>query len=78
MDLFQQALHLSPDGAIQYEGEGKKGMKHLEKTQVCRAMKDGVMKFDDTATEDFMGMNASEHLKHAPQRSEGHAAATQD
>ncbi len=41
---------------------------------------DAVMKFDDTATEDFIRMTTSEHLKHAPQRSGGggHAAVNQD
>lgn len=38
------------------------------------------LNFDDTATEDFIRMTDSDHLKHVPQRSGrgGHAAVTQD
>ncbi len=39
---------------------------------------DAVMKFDDTAKVEFIRMTASEHLKHALQRSGGHAAVTQN
>ncbi|KAA0701740.1 hypothetical protein E1301_Tti023104 [Triplophysa tibetana] len=60
------------------KGKGKNGKKSLEKTNIYRAITHGVMKFDVTATEDFIRVNISEHLKHAPQRSGGQTAVTQN
>ncbi|XP_077394040.1 uncharacterized protein LOC144031129 isoform X2 [Festucalex cinctus] len=53
------------------KGKGKKGKKPLEKTHVYKAIQDGVMKFDATATEGYIRHCASQHLKHAPQRQGG-------
>lgn len=58
------------------KGKGKKDKKPLEKTHVYKAIQDGVMKFDSTATEGSIRLCASEHLKHAPQRRGGGGRAT--
>ncbi|KAG5263912.1 hypothetical protein AALO_G00270010 [Alosa alosa] len=49
------------------KGKGKKGKHPLEGTKVYRAIQEGLMKFDPTATEENIKANVSEHLKHAPQ-----------
>ncbi|KAL2098953.1 hypothetical protein ACEWY4_005433 [Coilia grayii] len=62
------------------KGKGKKAKRPLEKTRVYKAIQDGVMIFDSTASEDFIRLCASDHLKHAPQRrgGGGHATIPQD
>ncbi|MEQ2277818.1 hypothetical protein XENORESO_008193 [Xenotaenia resolanae] len=60
------------------KGKGKQGKRSLEKTKVYGAIKDGIMNGDEAATEDIIRIHAAEHLKHAPQRSGGHKAITQD
>ncbi|KAG9267456.1 hypothetical protein AMEX_G18296 [Astyanax mexicanus] len=72
--LFTNALMAN----FNMKGKGKKSKKPLERTKVYRAIQDGVMKCDGTATEDFIRMCTSEHLKHAPQRHGGHTAVSQD
>ncbi|XDV19183.1 hypothetical protein PO909_024718 [Leuciscus waleckii] len=53
------------------KGRGQKGKRPFGNTKIYRALQDGVMKFDQTATEDSIRTFTSEHLKHAPQRSVG-------
>ncbi|XP_063061789.1 uncharacterized protein si:dkey-242h9.3 isoform X2 [Engraulis encrasicolus] len=53
------------------KGRGKKGKKPLETTRIYRAIQDGVMQFDQTATAELIKTYAQEHLKHAPQRRGG-------
>ncbi|XP_041931175.1 uncharacterized protein LOC121694866 [Alosa sapidissima] len=53
------------------KGKGKKEKRPLEGTKVYRAIQEGLMKFDPTATEENIKANVSEHLKHAPQRRGG-------
>ncbi|KAL2093110.1 hypothetical protein ACEWY4_010422 [Coilia grayii] len=60
------------------KGKGKMEKRALEKTLVYKAIKDGVMKFDSTATEGFVRQCAADHLKHAPQRRGGGGHGTQD
>ncbi|KAG5274856.1 hypothetical protein AALO_G00140910 [Alosa alosa] len=43
----------------------EKGKRPLEGTNLYRAIQEGLMKFDPTATEE--NIKANEHLKHAPQ-----------
>ncbi|XP_049920626.1 hornerin isoform X3 [Epinephelus moara] len=65
--LFTNALMAN----FNMKGKGKKGKKPLETTKIYRAIQDGVMQFDNMATEELIRTHASEHLKHAPQRSGG-------
>ncbi|XP_041860859.1 myb-like protein V [Melanotaenia boesemani] len=65
--LFTNALM----SQFNMKGRGKKAKKPLELTKTFRAIQDGVMQFDTTATVELIKMYASDHLKHAPQRSGG-------
>ncbi|KAM4524847.1 uncharacterized protein PAE49_000999 [Odontesthes bonariensis] len=65
--LFTNALM----GHFNMKGKGKKGKKPMETTKIYRAIQDGIMQFDNKVTEDLIRIHASEHLKHAPQRSGG-------
>ncbi|KAL2095483.1 hypothetical protein ACEWY4_010202 [Coilia grayii] len=60
------------------KGKGKMEKRPLEKTLVYKAIKDGVMKFDSTATEGFVRQCAADHLKHAAQRRGGGGHGTQN
>ncbi|MEQ2293928.1 hypothetical protein AMECASPLE_038478, partial [Ameca splendens] len=71
--LFTNALMVT----FNMKEKGKQGKRSLEKTKVYGAIKDGIMTGDEAATEDIR-IHAAEHLKHAPQRSGGHKAITQD
>ncbi|MEQ2267935.1 hypothetical protein XENORESO_012655 [Xenotaenia resolanae] len=72
--LFTNALMAK----FNMKGKGNQGKRSLEKTKVYGAIKDGIMTGDEAATEDIIRIHAAEHLKHAPQRSGGHKAITQD
>ncbi|XP_047447409.1 RNA-binding protein 25-like isoform X2 [Mugil cephalus] len=53
------------------KGKGNKGKKPFENTKHYKAIQDGIMRADEAATEDFIRVHTSEHLKHAPQRCGG-------
>ncbi|MED6265796.1 hypothetical protein CHARACLAT_029054 [Characodon lateralis] len=70
--LFTNAL------MAKFNMKGKQGKRSLERTKVYGAIKDGILNCNEPVTEDFIRIHAAEHLKHAPQRSGGHKAITQD
>nr|XP_040020885.1 uncharacterized protein LOC120810435 [Gasterosteus aculeatus aculeatus] len=45
------------------KGKGEMGKRPLEGTKLYRAIQEGLMKFDPTATEENIKVNVSEHLK---------------